>query len=753
MQTPTHTVKKIFITFLFLAVLGYSDSDRVTNFYVSTDGNDSWSGRLAVPNLDKSDGPLATLEAARNSVRALKADTPLAGAVTVHIRAGKYTLNQPLSLGSEDSGSYGKEITYTAYQGEKPIISGGRRIENWKPYRGEILQSVIQEVKDGTLNLSELFYNGERQRAARYPNYDNNEPLYGGWAFVENVSPGTETTSFKYEPGTFPRTWSKPQQGQVVIFPWLCWVNDIVPIGSINLKEQTITFAKPLGHSQNNMPPNAQQQQQDNKQLFMFLMKGNRFYVQNLLEELDQPGEWCIDRETGTLYFWPPESLQPISEVTIPVIYTLIDIKGEEINPVQHISITGLTLTQTITDWPGKRNTSFHSPILEGHAIRLENAMRCTIKKNLIKAPGGDGIRLQGQTNENLISENEILQAGGMGISVTTGDVPGATHSWREKEELDASYLVYKKAVRNTFTQNRIHGCGVIKKNGGGIHFYGISSVDNIISENSIYDMPDKGITFQDGLGNVTVERNHLYDLALEIADTGAIMTNRWFTYTNDSDLVRGNIFRNNWIHDVKGCGAYGTPKVSAARETKAGGRIWVPYFAWGIYFDNSGMNATVQGNIVARTVLGGFGMPVGEPKNNIVENNIFLENSASQIFLRLMDATGFIFRNNIVYYTDPNAALFRLEGYREGAVAECDRNVYFNGGSELFRFQTKDLNVTTLDEWRNMGHDRNSVVADPLFMDLSKDDYRLKPDSPALKLGFRQLEKAGGARSPTNNP
>ena len=719
---------------LALLLLGSSacgGKSEPTDLYVSTEGNDSWSGRLAAPNSQKSDGPLATLERARNIVRELKGQGRLEAPVTVNVRGGKYYLSQPFLLESADSGVPGKEIRYMAFQGEKPVISGGRKISGWRPFRGEIVQADVPEVKEGKWSLSELFYNGERQRLARYPNLDPKDVLYGGWAFAESSPKGSETTTLRYEPGTFPRRWSKAEQGQVVIFPWYCWVNDIVPIGRVNSKERTITFARPIGHSEHDMLAT--------QTLFMHLLKGNRFYVQNLLEELDQPGEWCVDRQSGTLYFWPPEPLTPSSEVTAPAVFTLFDLKGSDREPIQHISISGLTLTQTLTDWPEKRNRSFHSPALKGHAIQLENAANCTIEKNLIQAPGGDGIRLQGYTAENLISENEITLAGGMGISVTTGDVPGNIHTWKDQSALDATYASYRKAVRNTISRNRIHHCGVTKKNGGGIQFFGVSSVDNTISDNSIHHLPDKGINLQDGLGRVIVERNHLHHLALEIADTGAIMTNRWFPYEKDSELSEGNVFRHNWIHDVRGCGAYDKPREWGVRETRASGRIWTPYFAFGIYFDNSPMKVTVQGNIVARTFLGGIGIPVGDPKDNLVENNIFVESSASQVFLRLATATGFRFRNNIVYYTDPQAALFRIRGYQEGSVAECDRNLYFDGGRKDFRIEGGA--VATFDDWRKLGHDVHSIIADPLFMDPSKDDYRLKPDSPALALGFKPIE------------
>jgi hypothetical protein len=64
---------------------------------------------------------------------------------------------------------------------------------------------------------------------------------------------------------------------------------------------------------------------------------------------------------------------------------------------------------------------------------------------------------------------------------------------------------------------------------------------------------------------------------------------------------------------------------------------------------------------------------------------------------------------------------------------------VYFNprGRYSFGNIRGKD----TLDNWRSMGHDANSKFADPLFVDRENHDYRLKPDSPALALGFQQID------------
>ena len=103
-----------------------------TRFYVATDGNDAWSGRLAEPNRNETDGPFATVVRARDAVRELP-DKDRAKPVSVFIREGTHFLSEPLRLGPEDSGTAEAPVVYAALPGEKPVLSGGRLITGWKP--------------------------------------------------------------------------------------------------------------------------------------------------------------------------------------------------------------------------------------------------------------------------------------------------------------------------------------------------------------------------------------------------------------------------------------------------------------------------------------------------------------------------------------------------------------------------------------------------------------------------------------------
>jgi hypothetical protein len=709
-------------------------------FYVSINGNDTWSGRLPANNAAGTDGPFATLTRARDAIRQLKASGQFDAPVIVMVLQGSYYLREPFVLESQDAGTTEKPITYTAYPGEKPVLSGGRRITGWKPYKDSIMQCPLPEASRGKWKFRQLFFNGQSHIRARWPNRDPKDALYGGWAFIESIPSSSDEspTLFRYEPGDSPRHWAKPSQAEVNIFPWLCWVNDIIPVKEANAGTRTITLGRQVHHP------------------WMPLMNGNRFLVENVLEELDQPGEWCLDGETGVLYFWPPQGSVEAGEVVAPVTDRLVELRGTPSDPVKHIHISGLTFTQTLSPFPEQQHPeSHHSPTLRGEAVRLENAEDCRIEDNLFYAVGGDGVRLQGYNARNQILDNEIAYSGGAGISLASNS-PQNTESWKDKAELARYSRLYPKSIRNIISNNHIHHGGIIKKNCGGIQLFGINSVDNVISHNLIHDMSDKGMTMQDGYGRFIVEFNEMYRLGLEISDTGGIMTNRWFVLEEDEDLRQGNILRYNLVRDVIGCGAYGEPREGKQALSKtAGGRIWTPYYTWGIYSDNSGVDITVFGNIIVRNVLGGTSIPVGDPKNNRIENNIMIDGSAHQADLRIGGdaATGNRFVRNVIYYTSPQAALLNVNSRTRQSFTECDYNLYFPAGGQPLVIQ--GIPGGSLRQWHEMGYDTHSVVADPLFVDPVKGDYRLRPESPAFQLGFRPIDVQHiglqGKRRPTD--
>ena len=148
-----------------------ADGPQPSILYVAPGGNDAWSGRCASPNVAKTDGPLATLPAARDAIRRLRQSGRLPAPVTVMLRSGVYHLSQPLVLEPEDSGTADRPIVYCAYPNETPEITGGVEIRGWQPVPESSLwvtADVPKPLRD-PLQLRQLFVNGQRRPMARRP--------------------------------------------------------------------------------------------------------------------------------------------------------------------------------------------------------------------------------------------------------------------------------------------------------------------------------------------------------------------------------------------------------------------------------------------------------------------------------------------------------------------------------------------------------------------------------------------------------
>jgi alpha-L-fucosidase len=223
------------------------------------------------------------------------------------------------------------------------------------------------------------------------------------------------------------------------------------------------------------------------------------YYVVNLLEEIDQPGEWYFDRAAGSLYFWPPEDLDKgdvlISTLEAPIIV---------MKNASHIRIEGLTIEM------GVRNGI---EVSGGSDVWIE---RCTVRNMR-----GNGIEISG-TNHGVV-HCTIHSIGQTGVAVSGGDratlVPG-----------------------NNFVRHcTIHDFGrwqrtyapAIRLNG----------VGNIAANNKLYDAPHSAILFN---GNEhRIELNEIYGVCYEVDDAGSVYAGRDWG-------LRGNVIENNFFHDIE---------------------------------------------------------------------------------------------------------------------------------------------------------------------------------------------------------
>jgi parallel beta-helix repeat protein len=647
------------------------------NIYVSPVGNDEWSGRFPEPNVDKTDGPLATITRARNLIRKLKFKGTFP--IIVWIRGGRYPISEPIIFGPEDS----LPVTYAAYHGEQPIIDGGQQIKGWKvEKRGakKVWVVDISEVAEGKWYFRQLFVNGERRPRVRLPKKGffriENVPGY----HIEKTAP---SDTFQCRPGDI-RKWKNLPDVEVVILH--SWREVRIPITSFT-EDKKIT----------------------------------RFYVENVFEALSEPGEWYLNRASGRLYYMPlPEEDPEKTEIYAPRTEQLLKLVGSynqdvrkifETEYVKSLRFEGITFQHAKWDHPAEiAPQAAHN--IPG-VIYMEGAHCCAIEDCKIKHVGGYGIEVADGCIDNRIVGNEIFDLGAGGVKLNGADAHGS----RER-----------RTGNNKVTDNHIRGGGRVFHSAVGI--LSMHSFGNNISHNHIHDFYYSGIScgwvwsYRDNVSKDNfIEKNHVHDIGQGLlSDMGGIYT---------LGVQPGTVIRGNVVHDIK--------KYS--------------YGAWGIYPDGASSHILVENNICYNCQTGGFLVHYG--RENIVRNNIFVFlEERGQIGVGLKEAhKEFTFIKNIVVVDNQPLFVGGGDKYEEqGLISErliSDLNLFWDISGKQVISSRNGAQTFDFSDWRKLGQDLHSIIADPCFKDLKKFDFTLMDDSPALGLGFKPIDTSDvGPRS-----
>ncbi|MCX7597640.1 MAG: right-handed parallel beta-helix repeat-containing protein [Armatimonadetes bacterium] len=425
---------------------------------------------------------------------------------------------------------------------------------------------------------------------------------------------------------------------------------------------------------------------------------GARFFVEDVREALDSPGEWYLDKATGELTYWPRRADFTKQPAVISVLDRLIELRskpGEQ--PVEYISFEGFTFT--CTDYTDEQDDWYHSA---SAAIWLRAASHCKFVRNRFVNLGGTGIVMVGNCCHNEVTDNEFCYLGAGGVTINGNP---------ENKHLGLAEPG-KPAEHNVVARNHIHHTGITFKHGNPVC---LNSAENcLIANNYIHDHPRQGIVLTKACGGNRIEYNELRNNSLETADTGAI-----YTYET-LHLPTPNIIRGNLVVNTVGL------------ATRQDGSFVSRDFSWGIYIDGESSNWVVRDNVVVGASWGLVFINGG--RNNVVENNIFVDGWKGQIMYSNYSTrgTGNIFRRNIVAWSDPEVPLFRPGGWaKDKNLVDADYNLYWHGGHP----------IPELDELRQAGLDTHSIVADPLFVSPAQGDYRVRGESPAKALGFEPID------------
>lgn len=687
--------KAIFILSITVIVIFFIIADKekvktqtVNIYYVSEKGNDDFSGRLDSPNFSRNDGPFRTIEKAKQVVRE-KIRWGMNSEITIIIRGGEYCIDSTLEFNHEDSGRNGFSVIYKSYPNEEVILNGGYYIKEWEKYKGNIYKTNV-----GRNVFSTMYENDKRVVKARYPNE--------GYKSVNKLVEYNPNLMFNFIKDDIPPT-SIIQDIEVCIWPggpkgeW-SWIIENKSVKEIDYSNGIITLNEGTTYE---------------------IGKGSRYYVQGVLEYLDSPGEFYLDKKNGDLYYWPISLPINDQKICIPKLNKIIQLEdyGED-KAVSNIIFEGITLINT--DISNDFNNSFDSALI----FLGYNSKNITIKDCKLHNSGDNGIMLFTKAESNTIYGNDIFNIGRNGVFLEGG--------------MDSIKYINKN---NKIMNNHIYNIGEIIGHGKGISLH--NSGDNIISHNRIHNVPRSGINITSSIAgsiigktidgifvtkenakqfahsrNNVIEYNDISNCAEDSEDVGLIYF--WGVGT-------GNVINNNYLHDSD-----------------------VPFsFAAGIYLDDGSNDVTVTNNLITRLQ--------NKNKNGVLTSALYVKGVGNNII------------NNIVVDNDERSSAlrtFEMAGEPNNNLI-IERNIFCNSGEYIFsftnwsdeRFKFSDYNIIynknknyilngvpyikTFSEWKNIlksKYDQHSIISEPLFMDEEKGDYRLRYDSPAYILGFNDI-------------
>jgi len=679
------------ITAALLLMLASPVARAEIRFYVAPSGSDAQNGTSPAQ-------PFLTVQRAQQAVRELKQRGPLTEPVTVYLSEGVYPISEALKFTPEDSGTETCPITYKAAQGEKALLSGGRKVTGWKRYKGNIWVATLPEVQAGEWWFRQLYVNGNLRGRARTPNQGVFEVKATTDTTTSQRSYQVASDSFVFNTGDLDPKWKHPENGEAIIYHY--WTDTHLPIKAIDGKRNVISFGYPSG------------------KVFRDGFEGDlaRYVVENIYEALDLPGEWVLERSTGRLFYMPLSGEDMASaEVIAPATEELISIKGDPLNGkfVEYLNFEGLGLAYSNFNLPrGDCNNAQGSASVSA-CVNLSGARNCSFDRCSLRNLGTFGFELFDGCTFNRFTCNTLEQIAAGGFRLR-GVEPGGNPALR--------------TGNNTISDNTIGYYGLTYPSAVGVLV--MHSDCNTVAHNLIHHGDYTGISvgwswsyLRSAARGNRIEQNHIHDIGYNnlLSDMGGIYT---------LGLSPGTVISNNLVHDV-----------NANR-----------YGGWGIYTDEGSTSILIENNIVYHTKFGTFNIHYA--KDLVVRNNIFALGRLQQLSRSKRDPhTTVYFEGNIIYWTQGRLLAdeykWQDEPYKiyvNPYTQPRDTSVTFVSDWNIFYNPDKpraevDFSGRTWEQWLAEGKDHHSIYADPMFVDPGRFDFRLKPGSPALKLGFRQID------------
>eukprot|EP00117_Sycon_ciliatum_P013069 scpid40829/ scgid13886/ len=688
-------------------------------FYVSPSGDDKWSGLLPKPNAAHSDGPVATVQQAAS----LSRDYP-AEPVIVIIEEGTYYFESTLDMDSLYNRSAEAPLTFsgcpntglrsTVDPAEFPVLSGGIKLTNYRELDdGNYYINVPETVKPDT-PITQLFVNGQREPVARKPNTgylywkspiepchkieDLSVDLPSDWRSIAG-SPGCpdiDKYGFVFEPGDISKEWTNLNESWINVFA--AWSATWHHIKSVDFNMNIVKFVEPSNYAVGTFPEPS----------------GRRYFVENVLEELDAPGEWYHKRNESFILYKPRKAGPQTLDIILPVLHHVISLSD-----LQHVNFECLTVEHALEGYDKRQ--AYHTT--EG-AITLSRCSDITISMCDVKHTGASGIFIGQSSSRVTVDSCRTADCGGDGISMD------------------------EKSTDIMISNNIVNTSGFIyMMQPTGIRVQGQRNIT--VEHNEVWNVPYAAIMigWQDGYPWVahgspghyvfTAQHNHVHDYGLGILnDFGGVYVSAQVSCwqlppsetrpsCNMATRVEQNIMHGAECYQYGADGFYSDEDAAGVDVVS---NLIYDVASAGIYF-HCGVNLTSVNNFVINADMNGHRGALSGCNMGGFSKPVTID---------------FQFEHNILYVLGKNSHL--VSEYTKMENSTFDDNIYFSPDVTL-QFPNK----TTFAQWQANGKDKSSIIADPLFSNVQERDFRLTAKSPATKMGITaiDIESVG----PHNNP
>jgi uncharacterized protein YjdB len=639
--------------------------------YVSNAGSDT--------NAGTEEAPFATLEKARDAIRAMKNGPGLPeGGVTVYLREGTYARSASFNLTADDSGAPGSPVVYRSFPYESARITGGASLDPLQftvVSDSAIRDRLPEEARDAVWQIDlaaqgitsygeirqygfglpiispppELFVQGAAMQLGRWPNAD-----YVSIANVVDIGSVPRNGETDNRPPIFKYSDDRPSSWAAASDIWMFgywfwdWADGNLKIRTLDTANKQITADHPSNYG---------------------IKLGQRYYYYNLLEEIDVPGEWYLDRAAGKLYLYPPTAL-PGSDILL----TLMDAPLIKMTNASHIELRNLTFEAS-----------------RGTAIDITGGANIVTASSQLRNLGMYAVKINGGSGHGVI-DSEIAHTGMGGIMLHGGDRNTLTPAGHYAEN------------------NRIYDYSRIKKTySAAVELRGVG---NRVRYNLIHDAPHVAVLIY---GNDhLIENNEIHHVLQETGDAGAIYLGRNWT-------EQGNIIRYNYLHDI-------------GNTVGEGGQI-------AIYYDDMASGTTSYGNIIHR-VNRGF-LIGGGRNNFIENNLMISNGSSMTLDERghgwaaSMCAPGGALRTNLTQVPYQNEPWRSRYPNLLTILEDSPCTPKYNTVKTNVLFDTPGLYIVPSalqngDIGNNLQLGVGTGSAEQLFMDLGSEDLRVRYDSQA---------------------